>query len=172
MRNWLQLNQCFRKFLEKFIVAELVNKFTSSMSTKIWRFKSCGMWRCVVGQVVPDVSKDRSAFKFTGYLNHWWRRHYGLSKRRKPLIKRHRVTSQKTWIPLPFMFMYDCYLNNTIYRLIWINRYKDAVNRKMRADNAEDACACVRGKTKLNWETEWQFRRAQPKIDQPQIDGV
>jgi len=32
--NWLQLNKCLRKFLEKFIVAQ-VNKFASSVSTEI-----------------------------------------------------------------------------------------------------------------------------------------
>ena len=34
MPNWLQLNKCLRKCLEKFIVA-LVNKFTSYESTEI-----------------------------------------------------------------------------------------------------------------------------------------
>jgi hypothetical protein len=33
VRNWLQLNKCLRKVLEKFIVAQ-VNKFTSSVSTE------------------------------------------------------------------------------------------------------------------------------------------
>ena len=55
--------------------------------------QSSGVWHCVVGRVVPDVSKGHSLFIFgvkqsrKNYFIHW-----------ELLAQRNMVTSQKTWI--------------------------------------------------------------------------
>jgi hypothetical protein len=56
-----------------------------------WGLKSSGMSRCVVRRVVPDNGLFLDCYP-------WRWRHHDLSKRRKPLTQRNRVTSQESWI--------------------------------------------------------------------------
>jgi len=77
-------------------IRNLINRGLRVTQLCGWGLKSSGMWRCVVRRVVPDVSKDCDVLFLDCYPWRW--RHYDLSKRRKPLTQRNRVTSQESWI--------------------------------------------------------------------------
>ena len=68
-----------------------------------WRIKSSLMWHCVIGWVVPVISKGPNAFICTGRQSSWspWPctlRHYNPLNHQELLQWPHCSTSQKTWI--------------------------------------------------------------------------
>ena len=60
-------------------------------------FRSCDMWWCVTGRVVPGFLKDCSALFFTGPAVPWRRRHFALQDIRNP-SQQHIIIPQKTWV--------------------------------------------------------------------------
>jgi hypothetical protein len=68
-----------------------------------WRFSSSVMWHCVIGWVVPDISKEHNVFICTDRQSSWspctctWR-HYNPLQHQELLQWPHSSTSQKTWI--------------------------------------------------------------------------
>jgi hypothetical protein len=98
---------CHRNFYSS--IPHIKLRVWSSKRTR--KIMSSGMWQCVTGWVVPDVSKEHSVFpfkvqavqeqptwKFFFWLPDLWKWRQCLpSKQQEPVTKRHRVTPVKIW---------------------------------------------------------------------------